>query len=274
MKRDAPTSHLPSGVPSEQMLGKGRHDHRPPLQRLAGFTLIELLVVIAIIAVLLALVIPSASRMLQSARQTQCLANLKQIGVAISLYVGENDGTLPRLQGDDGTPWQFGLSTYIPAPKDNPVGSGSFRVPLSQSVFHCPSADKKKDWNGTSPDYAASARPFDLPGWPGVISPLGNQPLKVTKINNPSRCLMVADAYTPGQSVYQGRWIFTNILNLNNITAALPPSGLAPRHGYNGTDARTGRFGSLFCDGHAEMISYGDSRLADPSFQRDFLVPY
>jgi prepilin-type N-terminal cleavage/methylation domain-containing protein len=51
-----------------------------------GFTLIELLVVISIIALLLAILLPALGRAKEQAQKTRCLANLKQIGVAMHLY--------------------------------------------------------------------------------------------------------------------------------------------------------------------------------------------
>ncbi len=62
-----------------------------------GFTLIELLVVIAIIAILAAILFPVFARARAHARRTRCLANLKQIGVAMDMYCTDYDGLLPTL---------------------------------------------------------------------------------------------------------------------------------------------------------------------------------
>ena len=60
-----------------------------------GFTLIELLTVIAVIAVLAALLLPVLMRSRESARQSNCLSNLRQIGMAFEQYVSDWDEAFP-----------------------------------------------------------------------------------------------------------------------------------------------------------------------------------
>lgn len=68
---------------------------RSRLSHLSAFTLIELLVVIAIIAILASMLLPALSRAKRSARSISCVSNLRQIGIALELYVQEHENTLP-----------------------------------------------------------------------------------------------------------------------------------------------------------------------------------
>ena len=60
-----------------------------------GFTLIELLVVIAIIGILAGLLVPAVARALEQGRRAKCLSNVRQIGMALSMWAMSNDGSFP-----------------------------------------------------------------------------------------------------------------------------------------------------------------------------------
>ncbi len=84
-----------------------------------GFTLIELLVVISIIALLVALLLPALSSARSAARSMQCLSNLKQLGLAASMYSSDHAGFLPAWDfgsprpSEDVVDWTQSLARYV-----------------------------------------------------------------------------------------------------------------------------------------------------------------
>jgi prepilin-type N-terminal cleavage/methylation domain-containing protein/prepilin-type processing-associated H-X9-DG protein len=76
-----------------------------------AFTLIELLVVIAIIAVLATLGYAAADSVIGKGHATKCLSNMRQIGAAMQMFVGDNDGKLPGTS--HGVSWTNSLGAYL-----------------------------------------------------------------------------------------------------------------------------------------------------------------
>ena len=107
-----------------------------------GFTLIELLVVIAIIGILAAMLFPVFARARESARKTQCLANVKNIAMGMQIYLTDYDRLPPKEHRAEIVDW-YGDGCWIDISMVNPY----LQWPVildeyikSREVWRCPSA--------------------------------------------------------------------------------------------------------------------------------------
>lgn len=104
--------------------------------RRSAFTLIELLCVIVIIALLASLLMPVVTTVMETAHTTRCLANLKQLGVAVHAYANDHQNLLPKVETDPTNP------VYEPEAEAKPLAEVLAPYSITPENLRC-SADER-----------------------------------------------------------------------------------------------------------------------------------
>jgi prepilin-type N-terminal cleavage/methylation domain-containing protein/prepilin-type processing-associated H-X9-DG protein len=283
-------SKLASGRATTRCEKRGlQHDGRGA----SAFTLIELLVVITIIAILAALLLPALSRAKAQAQSSYCKNNLHQLGLALNMYLVDNDSKYPFWQTI--TPggglfevgcWQLCLQPYLGGrnvlngssgpvgPWDPDVVASRGSVWTNYAVFQCPGykgplghqiAGIPGGNQAPASSYAYNALGSGLsdPARLGLglfgFTDKSVPPMSSARVQAPADMIAICDS----------RLMCTQFNGEQKFTYPGPPGTLwvafdllmpglpgAPPLGSQGTPERHGRsYNTVFCDSHVEGLA-------------------
>jgi prepilin-type processing-associated H-X9-DG protein/prepilin-type N-terminal cleavage/methylation domain-containing protein len=213
-------------------MNKSKSRHHCFIRIYKAFTLIELLVVIAIIALLAVISFPLVKSMIQGGQSAKCMANLKQLGVEINLYVADS-------------------GAY---PKNPPPPALWMTVAYNSSNWLCPSRFIKKDGSGSAytPAYAPNSLIFN------------SNTVRPASISRPSEIIALIDCDQRSPSGWAIPWLSvsgsSSAATANQPITGVPitapdvdicqgPAGVRYRH--------QGKANALFLDGHVQAFTKG-----------------
>jgi prepilin-type N-terminal cleavage/methylation domain-containing protein/prepilin-type processing-associated H-X9-DG protein len=233
-------------------------------RKAGGFTLIELLVVVSIIAVLLAIMMPAMRKIKEVARDTSCKSNLKNIGLAVAMYLDDYSRKIPDTRSSNGFLWKDASGAWMQAGVSNAYWGIYYKDYLKETkIFGCPSLQRAPE--GLIYSYSGFSDPSKVIQHAayGLNHHSKNRGRNTNTIKRPDEMIYCTDHAEPRPECGADDAFHNNDRpGTNNLTSYRPGGSRATyyrqifRHNtrYPDVDRTGGRANILWLDGHVTHL--------------------